>query len=371
MTRNIIKNLNTEKLIEFLRNQKLDLNDEDFSCLRSQKISGLNFLQLERSILINGCKLRVGPAVTLSNLINDINTGEFSNEKLIPVLNDIKNSQWIYSRYFCTFPFNKWSLEHYKKWILRNYPRSKKEPAENENEHDGYNVYAGYNAMLKGDASIFIEMISEYHRSKSLRELRGYNEGSFQTAVELLLPKNGWLSEVRLMADSTKRSGEGRLNFADVFVNGVNKRGRASSVLLELKHITMVGLLSGATGKWVNNPSYESLEDLEAKLENETEAEILDRTYFYWCKGEEKCKRVKVGKIISDGVNQLKRYLSIMQKGNINSRKTSGVCDNRIKIEKAEGLLRGILLVSIGSNRILIRYSESTELHMKFTISSC
>ncbi|CAG8798987.1 4338_t:CDS:2, partial [Gigaspora rosea] len=305
---------------------------------------------------------------------------EFSNEKLIPVLNDIKNSQWIYSRYFCTFPFNKWSLEHYKKWILRNYPRSKKEvydrsflkiirkikhdsktleeireflskleatkrigshcPAENENEHDGYNVYAGYNAMLKGDASIFIEMISEYHRSKSLRELRGYNEGSFQTAVELLLPKNGWLSEVRLMADSTKRSGEGRLNFADVFVNGVNKRGRASSVLLELKHITMVGLLSGATGKWVNNPSYESLEDLEAKLENETEAEILDRTYFYWCKGEEKCKRVKVGKIISDGVNQLKRYLSIMQKGNINSRKTSGVCDNRIKIEKAEGLLR-------------------------------
>ncbi|CAG8845616.1 15294_t:CDS:2, partial [Gigaspora margarita] len=122
----IIKKWNTEKLIEFLRNQKLNLDEEDFSCLRSQKISGPSFLLLEEKHLID-CKLKMGPIVTLLKLITEINTGELSSEKLIPVLNDIKNSKWLYSRYFYTFPFNKWSHEHYKNWILSNYPTSKKE----------------------------------------------------------------------------------------------------------------------------------------------------------------------------------------------------------------------------------------------------
>jgi hypothetical protein len=73
----IIKKWNTEKLIGFLRNQELNLDDEDFSCLRSQKISGSNFLLLKRKVLID-CKLKVGPTVTLLNLITEINTGMYS-----------------------------------------------------------------------------------------------------------------------------------------------------------------------------------------------------------------------------------------------------------------------------------------------------
>ena len=49
------------------------------------------------------------------------------SEKPIPVLKDVKNSKWLYSRYFYAFPFNKWSLEHYENWILNNYTTSKKE----------------------------------------------------------------------------------------------------------------------------------------------------------------------------------------------------------------------------------------------------
>ncbi|RIB09812.1 hypothetical protein C2G38_2146364 [Gigaspora rosea] len=124
--RDIIKKWDTEKLIDFLRDQDLDLDEEDFSCLRSQRISGSNFLLLERGDLFD-CKLRVGPILTLLTLINDINTEKLSSEKLIPVLKDIKNSKWQYSRYFYIFPFNKWSLEHYKNWVLSNYPTSKKE----------------------------------------------------------------------------------------------------------------------------------------------------------------------------------------------------------------------------------------------------
>ncbi|CAG8625458.1 13855_t:CDS:2 [Gigaspora rosea] len=42
----------------------------------------------------------------------------------------------------------------------------------------------------------------------------GYNEVAFQTAVELLLPKKHWCSELRLVIDSS-----------NIFVNGVNRNG--------------------------------------------------------------------------------------------------------------------------------------------------
>ncbi|CAH1767608.1 10549_t:CDS:2, partial [Entrophospora sp. SA101] len=238
----IIKKWNTEKLIGFLRNQELNLDDEDFSCLRSQKISG---------------------------------------EKLIPVLKDVKNSKWLYSRYFYAFPFNQWSLEHYENWILNNYTTSKKEEDSKTLEEIREFVskldrksnfvcndfiddeYTGYEAMLEGNISTFLDMILNYYKAKSLREFRGYNEVAFQTAVELLLPTN--------------------------IVNG---NGLNSSIILELKCISLVGLLSGEEGRWIDNPGYKSLMALDAKLEKETENELLKRIYFYWCKEKKKCERV-------------------------------------------------------------------------------
>jgi hypothetical protein len=138
--------------------------------------------------------------------------------------------------------------------------------------------------MLEGNISTFLDMILNYYKAKSLREFRGYNEVAFQTAVELLLPTNHWCSELRLVIDSSKISGEGRFGFIDIFVNGVNGNGLNSSIILELKCISLVGLLSGEEGRWIDNPGYKSLMALDAKLEKETENELLNRIYFYWCK---------------------------------------------------------------------------------------
>ncbi|CAG8745058.1 15538_t:CDS:2, partial [Racocetra fulgida] len=167
--------------------------------------------------------------------------------------------------------------------------------------------YTGYEAMLEGNISTFIDMILNYYKAKSLREFREYNEVAFQTAVELLLPTKHWCSELRLIVDSSKISGE--------------------------------GLLSGEEGRWIDNPDYRSLMALDAKLEEETENELLNRNYFYWRKETKKCKRVNVKKIISDGVKQLNRYMLTMQNGKVNNQKVSGVCDDKIKIEKGEGFL--------------------------------
>ncbi|CAJ0911511.1 3636_t:CDS:2, partial [Entrophospora sp. SA101] len=132
--------------------------------------------------------------------------------------------------------------------------------------------YTGYEAMLEGNISTFLDMILNYYKAKSLREFRGYNEVA------------------------SKISGEGRFGFIDIFVNGVNGNGLNSSIILELKCISLVGLLSGEEGRWIDNPGYKSLMALDAKLEKETENELLKRIYFYWCKEKKKCERVNVKK---------------------------------------------------------------------------
>ncbi|CAG8536383.1 25484_t:CDS:2 [Dentiscutata erythropus] len=108
----IINKWNTDKLFDFLRSQELNLNEEDFLILRNQKISGSSFPLLSKKDL--RCQLKVGPAVVLSNLITEINT-------------NIENFKWMYSRYFYIIPFEKWSFDHFERWVLQNYTVPKKE----------------------------------------------------------------------------------------------------------------------------------------------------------------------------------------------------------------------------------------------------
>lgn len=47
-----------------------------------------------------------------------------------------------------------------------------------------------------------------------------YNENSFQTAVEILIPLKFRTSEVRLVVDGNKKKGDGRFGFFDILVDG-------------------------------------------------------------------------------------------------------------------------------------------------------
>ena len=106
----IIKQWNTDKLLDFLRSQEINLDEEDFLLLRNQKISGSSFPLLNKKDLLR-CQLKVDPAVTLPNLITEINTsmytfnvllvcytmfltpffvGKLPNEKIITVIQNIR-----------------------------------------------------------------------------------------------------------------------------------------------------------------------------------------------------------------------------------------------------------------------------------------
>ncbi|CAG8541128.1 7574_t:CDS:2, partial [Cetraspora pellucida] len=232
----------------FLRSQEINLDEKDFLLLRNQKISGSSFPLLNKKDLLR-CQLKVGPAVTLPNLITEINT--------------------------------KWSFDHFERWVLQNYTvpkkvytqsffkiirkikedlRTLKEIKEIVSvldkklgivDYNPVDKYLAYKSMLKGNISPFADLILNYHKSKSFREFKDYNEAAFQMAIELLLPTKHRQPEVRLVVDGSKSSGAGRFGFIDIFVNGVNEDRMKSSIILELKYISLVGLLSGEKAKWV------------------------------------------------------------------------------------------------------------------------
>ncbi|CAI2182048.1 15916_t:CDS:2, partial [Funneliformis geosporum] len=360
----------------FLENQELNLDEEDFSLLKNQKISGPNFLLLKKEDLIR-CQLKVGPLTTILNLIIEINSGEFSQERLIPCIQDIQKSKWPYSRYFYTFSFEEWSLSHFEDWVLQNYKvpkrevynrcffkvirRIKEDPRTLEEIREIISVldkkyslknetklfyWIGWGILMSGYPFLGIIYPSEgelrpqkladpvhicwprpgtddpIDKHYAYKEFRDYNEPGFQTAIELLLPTNHRRSE--------------------------------SSVILELKCISLVGLLSGVKKRWVENAEYKSLKELDEELEKETEDELLGRKYFYWCKEGKKFKQIVVEELINNGMEQLGRYLKTMQKGKV-SNNGSGICDDKIKIVKGKGYLGGVLVVSIGSQRVLTR----------------
>ena len=74
---------------------------------------------------------------------------------------------------------------------------------------------------------------------------REYNEIAFHTLVELLLPRENYLSEMRLVKDFKKNTV--RYGFIDVFV--CDYYG-FKSVVLELKCFSVLGLYNGKMGAW-------------------------------------------------------------------------------------------------------------------------
>ncbi|CAG8841362.1 38152_t:CDS:2, partial [Gigaspora margarita] len=135
----------------------------------------------------------------------------------------------------------------------------------------------------------------------------------------------------RLVVDGSKNSGAGCFGFIDIFVNRMDKDGIKSSIILELKCISLVGLLSREKAKWVENADYKSLKALDDKIKEETEDELLNRKYFYW-----------------------------LQKGSINKYDELGIYDDRIQVMKGEGYLGGVLMVSLGSKCVLTRLMDNS-----------
>lgn len=224
---------------------------------------------------------------------------------------------------------------------------------------------AACDSILDGDISPFINLILTYHKSKSFRSFREYNETAFQTAVELMLPANYYIPEMRLVTGYSNR-GNAQYGFVDIFIcdNFYGDR----SIIIELKCIPLVGLYSGDIGNVVSNPDFGSLKQLDIKLQNESEDILRGRTYFYYSKEEKKYKSTTVQKTIDDGLNQINKYKSTVQNGK-SRKKKPGILDDNIVIEDNIGRLGGYLIVTLGSQRIITETIKFIKIDYNFLLS--
>jgi len=217
-------------------------------------------------------------------------------------------------------------------------------------------------SLLEGNIMDLVDKILNYHKSKPIRSFREYNESGFHSVIELLLSSKSYVSEMRLIAEYKKDTY--KYGFVDLFLLDTIS---GDSLVLEIKLLNLIGLYRGNESFPITNPDYYALEKLDKLLRTETEESLLNRKYMHWCKDSNRFEIVKVKKYIEDGVAQLNKYLNVVKNGkaSINS-KCSGILDSRVNIEDGTSYLRGFLIASFGSHKIVTKQSKTKKINFKF-----
>ncbi len=85
---NVIKDFNTEELIDYLGRKNLKLDKDDIKILRKEKISGLAFLKLTKEDF-RSIGFALGPATVLAEFIEGLGQ-KIRNYSLLKTLDDLK-----------------------------------------------------------------------------------------------------------------------------------------------------------------------------------------------------------------------------------------------------------------------------------------
>jgi hypothetical protein len=211
---------------------------------------------------------------------------------------------------------------------------------------------------LDGNIAPLAEKLLKYHKNKSLRQFRDYTEAAFQTAVELQIPFENWISEMRLFSNKNDKN---EYLFVDVFVSG-EIDGRKSNVVLELKSISLTGLYYGKNRKRTSGIDFNSLIDLDNQIKVESEDAIFDMDYCFWDKQNKVYQFTTVRKIFDAAMNQIHRYKNLLKKGQVSH--------NTVTVEVGSGKLGGWIVISVGTSRIITRKIEFQIINYNFILRS-
>ena len=192
-------------------------------------------------------------------------------------------------------------------------------------------------------------------RGPVLRSLQLDNEGVLQGVVELFLDKpNNCIPELRLVIDGFKPYGEGCYGFVDIFIPPTSSSSGiriTDGVVLELKYITLDGLLKGEENKMCFE--YADFEKLRKTLSEESSGSLLARRYAYWSKDDGKLVTKTIKEIMNSGREQAAKYIKTIAKGKPKNYSESRVLDDRIKIGIGLDTIQGYVIVGIGGSRVI------------------
>lgn len=112
--------------------------------------------------------------------------------------------------------------------------------------------------MINGNLDPFVAKVLDYHKKKSIRSYREYNENSFHSVIEVLLSSFSisYISELQLIVNYNKKvkNNKADYGFVDLFI--FNHMNGHDSVVFELKLFNLIGLYSGEMNKWENHPDH-------------------------------------------------------------------------------------------------------------------
>ena len=225
------------------------------------------------------------------------------------------------------------------------------------NESFGDQMRPAYEHLMKGHIKPLMDLLETYMTSRAAVSLWSTNENEIQTALQILLDLTSHrVPQLTLVVDGTKPKGSGRFGFIDLFIPA---NGKGASVILELKYITLAGLLKGEVRNWNRRIETNELEALDDKLANkDTSCEsILDMPYMYWSKEKREPVLTTVFDIYTKGIGQLKTYVETVTLGRVAQPNGSGVVDARVAAARGSSGLDAYVIIMLGT-RYYIIHSE-------------
>jgi hypothetical protein len=181
------------------------------------------------------------------------------------------------------------------------------------------------------------------------------NEPVLQAIVELNLPSKHRAPELCLVMNNIKKKGDGKFGYVDIFVLG--DETRSNYISIELKYISLAGLLRNINDEQQKKFSANELKKLDEIIEKENEKSLLKRQYIHYVKETNEYKQTTIGEILNNGIIQLEKYMNTIAKGQATKRSV-GICDERIEVINSNSTntkLLGFIIIVIGFRRIIWR----------------
>src|SRR6266536_5435113 len=160
--------------------------------------------------------------------------------------------------------------------------------------NDSLLVASAYENLVAGNIIPFIKILKTFLSTRSQMSLSSADEPVLQAIVESLLPLKYRIPEFSLVINGKKPKGLGRFGYSDIFVL---KGTGNNNISLELKYISLVGLIKNSKNKFGAN----ELENLDKILEKEDEKLLLKRPYIYWSKEYKTTNQTTIGEVLNDG----------------------------------------------------------------------
>lgn len=225
---------------------------------------------------------------------------------------------------------------------------------------------------MSGNTTPMVKLLENFFSLRPIRSAVITSEPVLSAAFEFLwFEEMQCVFELQLIEDPTKRQGDGRYRFPDIFVgNSQRQLGAANSVVvMELKNVTLRSLWKAKQRNPKAEPTTNTdFETLLSELKHATEDQLLDLKYTFLDKAKDTWVTEEVKGTLQAGIDQLNRYINIISQGQGGSA-SPGVSDHRLLCQKeGRDVLQGYVVICVGGTRVICRQTATRPTQLSYEV---